>query len=1179
MCKGFLLSMLFILSVFQVGLSQEHDSHQIYKHVQSLKGYFDNEARSLFSANRNMAIPFDADLYIRKADYLILEESYVDEIKNERPKTLILDLPIDGQIYKVQLYKKEVTTQSYQVRTASGATTQKSKSVFYRGIMKDVKESFVSLSILNNSIHMTISNSSDNYEINKIDNNLYAAYKVSDSKHSQETGCSFDEFHQNENVKIKEDQGERSTGDCIEVYIECDFDSFLKNGSNVQNTEDWALAIMNEVEILYENEGVPLVVSDILVYDVTDPYIGGSSAGEMLGIMGGVVGDYDGRLAHVFSTRPVGGGVAFLNVLCATNNGSWGPFAVSGSMNTNIVPFPVYSWNVGVVAHELGHNIGSRHTHDCVWNGNNTQIDDCGPEASYVTDCYDSANPILPTSGTIMSYCHLIGGIGINLNNGFGPQPGALLLDRYLSAGCVTGDDCSGFGSGPPPVADFTFTQLNFCAPAEVQFIDLSTEAPTQYEWILPGATPNFSTEQNPFVTYTEPGFFDVTLTVTNASGSDDLTFTQLIEVFETPVPDFDFDLIGDSISFTNQTNLLVDSYFWDFGDGNASTLENPLHGYQTEGTYTVTLTVGNICGAFSIEKYVDVFLPPTADFAVGTTFGCAPLTVNFSSNSSNNTEEFLWTFEGGTPETSTQENPTVIYDEAGIYDVILKVTNEIGEDSITETSLITVEEAPTVDFNTSVDSLVVDFENISTGYDTLLWEFGDGNSSTLVAPTHTYETEDTYEVALTVINSCDTITMVQSINLITLPSAGYSVDVTEGCLPVTVAYSNTSSSNTSALIWSFPGGIPSTSTEENPLVVYETVGNYDVSLKVSNEVGEDSLLSIGLISILDVPTVDFDYIVEKFVVDFTEQSSNYDNLSWDYGDGNTSDEDNPIHTYAEEGAYEVVLNATNICGTIEESQTVSISILPVANYSVDITEGCIPFTIEYSNNSSPNVTAWQWTFPGGAPSTSTDENPFVSYTEEGVYDVTLIVSSIAGNDTLNKIDYIFTQDVPIANFEFSSLSEFEYAFSNTSTDADTYIWDFGDGTMSTEENSEHIYIKEGTYTVILSATNVCGTITYEEIITIIGTSTIDGLDVFGGVSISPNPNNGNFLLSMSVAVAGGVRMEIYNIYGQKLQTSNFLIGSGYNNLSIQLENSAPGAYLMLLIKGDQSSVVKFLIH
>jgi len=137
----------------------------------------------------------------------------------------------------------------------------------------------------------------------------------------------------------------------------------------------------------------------------------------------------------LFSTRSVGGGIAWLNVLCATNNGgAFGPYAVSGAMSSNVVPFPIFSWNVMVVAHELGHNVGSPHTHDCSWNGNGTQVDDCGPVAGYDTSCYDPNDPILPSNGgTIMSYCHLVSGVGINFNNGFGPEAGGLLHHLLLT--------------------------------------------------------------------------------------------------------------------------------------------------------------------------------------------------------------------------------------------------------------------------------------------------------------------------------------------------------------------------------------------------------------------------------------------------------------------------------------------------------------------------------------------------------------------------------------------------------------------------------------------------------------------------------------------------------------------------------------------------------------------------
>ncbi len=1182
MFKKSLLLPLFILSVIQFGFGQEHDSHQIYNYVQSMEWDFKSESKPLFVKNQNRAIPADADQYVSKAEYLNLEESFAARIKKDKPKTMVLDIPIDGQVYQMQLYKKEVTTSSYSVKAASGAATQSTKSVFYRGIIKDKKESFVSLSMINSGIHMTITNEKGNYEINKIDDQLYAAYLVTDSKRSQDTGCSADQLLQNENVKVKTESDNRSTGDCIEIYIECDFDSYQKNGSSIENTEDWALAVMNEVGILYENEGVPLVVSEILVYDVPDPYLGGSTAGEMLSIMPSTINDYDGRLGHVFSTRSVGGGVAWLNVLCAQNNGNFGPFAVSGSMGVNVTPFPIYSWNVMVVAHELGHNIGSSHTHNCVWNGNNTQIDDCGSEGGDEQSCYDENDPILPNNGgTIMSYCHLIGGVGINFNNGFGAQPGALLLDKYLGANCVTGDDC--FGSGEeefPPVADFTFTQSSVCSPTEVQFTDLSTGTPIDFEWVMLGATPNFSTEQNPVVVYNEPGFFNVTLTVTNADGTDELTLNQIIEVIESPIPDFDFELIGDKVSFTNQTNLPVNTYFWDFGDGAASGEENPVYEYENEGLYIVSLTVDSSpCGMKTVQKSIDVFLPPTADFSVNNTFGCSPMTVSFSNNSSDNTEEYLWTFEGGTPASSTEENPTVVYDQAGEYDVVLMVSNGAGEDEITEITYISVSEAPNAGFNMISEVLKVDFENLSEGFDEISWDFGDGNISTEADPSHTYGEEDIYQVILTVINACDTVIMIQSINLNTSPTAGFISNDTEGCLPFTVDYTNNSSINTDTWAWSFPGGTPATSTEENPIVIYETAGTYDVTLIVSNETGEDSDVITDLIVVSDVPTIDFDFEKDAFDVDFIDLSSNYESLSWDFGDGNTSIEANPNHTYTDDGTYTVILSATNMCGTIKESKTIVISTLPVADYAVSQTGGCIPFVVEYTDNSSTNVTAWQWSFSGGNPSESTDQNPTVSYDAVGIYDVTLVVTSLAGEDVLETESYITTQDIPTAKYEIDQISNFEFTFNNISIDANSYSWDFGDSNTSIDENPNHIYADEGVYTVVLSATNECGTITYQEEVTVTGPTSIDKIDILSAVNINPNPNNGDFVLSMNAIASGEVRIEIYNIMGQQVKADNFQISSGHNNKAIELGNQTSGAYLILLKKGDQRQIIKFLIH
>jgi hypothetical protein len=90
---------------------------------------------------------------------------------------------------------------------------------------------------------------------------------------------------------------------------------------------------------------------------------------------------------------------------------------------------PTYSWTINVVAHELGHNLGSPHTHSCTWSGG--PIDNCAaPEGT----CSPGPAPV--NGGTIMSYCHATSA-GINFNNGFGPLPGNLIRSRVLNASCI----------------------------------------------------------------------------------------------------------------------------------------------------------------------------------------------------------------------------------------------------------------------------------------------------------------------------------------------------------------------------------------------------------------------------------------------------------------------------------------------------------------------------------------------------------------------------------------------------------------------------------------------------------------------------------------------------------------------------------------------------------------------
>ncbi len=355
-----------------------------------------------------------------------------------------LPSPIDVQL---DLYEAEVFSHEARIITSDGKRLHPNPNHrFYRGIVHGESNSLAIVSIFNNRIQIVFADETGNQRIQQTEGDQYIYYADKDILRSKQLECYTDDISQaNLSDGHKGGTNRSMTGNCVEIYVEADYDAYVKNGSSVPNTEEWVAELWNEVITLYENEDIPVAVSDVLIYTAPDPYAGMNSTIAVLNAFRAHIDtlDYNGRLAHFISTRSLGGGVAYVNVLCSNSY----QVAVSASLSTNIIPVPTYSWNVEVVTHEMGHNMGSSHTHKCVWNGNSTQIDDCGNEWAFNNNqtpegnaCFDEENPILPEKGTIMSYCHLISGIGIDFNLGFGQQPGDLIRSKYENATCNTGN-------------------------------------------------------------------------------------------------------------------------------------------------------------------------------------------------------------------------------------------------------------------------------------------------------------------------------------------------------------------------------------------------------------------------------------------------------------------------------------------------------------------------------------------------------------------------------------------------------------------------------------------------------------------------------------------------------------------------------------------------------------------
>ncbi len=724
------------------------------------------------------------------------------------------------------------------------------------------------------------------------------------------------------------------------------------------------------------------------------------------------------------------------------------------------------------------------------------------------------------------------------------------------------------------PTANFTATNTTGCGPLTVQFTSSSSANTQTFNWQFPGGTPSSSTVQNPVVIYNTAGTYSVTLTVSNAAGNNTTTQTSLVVVNPSPAAAFSSTLTGTTAAFSN-TSTNSTTYAWNFGDNTIATTATPSHTYTADGTYTVVLTATNACGTSTATHTVVIATSPTANFTATNTTGCGPLTVQFTSSSSANVQTFNWQFPGGTPSSSTGQNPVVIYNTAGTYSVTLTVSNAAGNNTTTQTNLVVVSPSPTAAFSSTLTGTTAAFSNTSINSTTYSWNFGDNTSATTATPSHTYTADGTYLVTLTATNACGSNVFTQNVVVITSPSAGFAASTTTGCAALTVQFSDLSSGNTTSWNWTFPGGTPATSTVQNPVVVYNTPGTYDVTLVASTIAGSNTYAQAGLITILGMPTAAFTSTHNGAIISFSNNSANATTYHWDFGDGSSSSDSSPTHTYVNNGLYQAVLLATNNCGSITYTQEITVSTAPTAAFTVSGTKGCAPFTVHFTNQSSSNATTFTWTFEGGNPDTSSVPNPSVTFSQPGNYNVLLLVSNGSGTDTASTIITVTALPATAFTIQPAGLS---VAFTNTSTNGTTYEWKFGDGATSTTLNPVHNYAGPGTYTVELTVTNSCGAATLQHTFTI---TTVDASEPnwLSQFRVYPNPNEGHFTVEMQGTARQEVEFALFNVVGQLVHREVADFGTGNLHQLLDCTNLPAAVYTLRISSGQQSTFVKIVVQ
>ncbi len=586
---------------------------------------------------------------------------------------------------------------------------------------------------------------------------------------------------------------------------------------------------------------------------------------------------------------------------------------------------------------------------------------------------------------------------------------------------------------------------------------------------------------------YSSEGLFKIVLKAVN---SCKVTFDSAFIKIQTP-PNVNFtksDSVGCSplsVSFNNlSTNTFEAKYLWDFGNGNTSTLFNPhsstyLQSRTSDTTYFVSLKVSNICGIFEKTDSVKVFPKPIAVFLTSSDSGCSPLPVYMINQSVGLPISYKWYFGNG--DSSSRFNPLQIpvtyrtIDTISYFTIKLIATNTCGIDSMEKTIKVfpnTVNSFFTTSGNTICQNTTVRFNDFSTGGSNISWNLGDGNTSLLKNPTHTYTTAGTYYAYQYVNNGCSFDTSFVIINVLANPSFTISKSVPQVCVNSQVQF-NANLKDSGVITWYFGDGDSSNSF--NPVHIYKSAGKKIITVQVKSFY--NSCISYKTDSILVSPipqintSLDTNQACAYKVFNFTANSPQTNIFNWDFGDSNTASGSFVKHLYQNGGTFNVriVAQTTANCYDTVYKQVIVFPV-PIADFSFTPKDTCTgPVNVKFTNLSTGALN-YLWDFGNG--NTSNNINPTFTYINVGVYPIKLISSNQFNCFDTAENKY-FVYQTPNAALDFSpdkGCPPLDVKFENKSSFGTSYFWDFGDGETDTLFSPKHTYIKSGIYNVKLVA-------------------------------------------------------------------------------------------------------------
>ncbi len=650
-----------------------------------------------------------------------------------------------------------------------------------------------------------------------------------------------------------------------------------------------------------------------------------------------------------------------------------------------------------------------------------------------------------------------------------------------------------------PPVAAFSHGPT--CANTVVQFYDSSEICfGNIIAWNWDFGDGNSSSLKNPQHLFTATGIYTVTLTAYSAN-NDSSSLSQIITIVDYPVSDFTFVnsvCSGTNITFTDlsqNTGDTVTSWIWSFGDNDTSQQQNPDHIYTAGGNYSAELIATNSKGCSdTIAKTVNILNAPNIGFSF--THTCSnDLTVftNTTDTAGLNTT-YLWDF--GDSNSDNTKNPSHNYINSGNYTVaLIAISSNTCSDTLQQNIVISDKAIP--DFILS-DTLIctgstIDFIDISTsGANPVIyrkWDFGDSATlDSLAIASHSYLNPGNYTITLYIATPsyCDT-SIQKNISVLQSPTSGFTY--TNECFGNAVNFTNTTTQTPGDPVVQYLWNLGDSTFAYSPDTSnnYNGPGVYEVTLTAISQIGcTDSITHP--VTIYEIPVAAFTnypLLCTDTIATFIDLSFiNNDTLnswSWDFGDGQVSTDQNPVHIYTTAGTKLVTLTTGSIHGcTNSISQIISINASPVPQFT--FTPTCFGettcFTATVGNHSGNYIQSWQWNF--GDNSISQTQNPCHTYSSTGSNTITLqvtdtnncrsITTAIADVNPVPQASFSTTN--PCTNTSFQLIDESTISSGNINN----WQWIINNDSAGTTSSINYITESAGLLpvTIIVSSDKSC---------------------------------------------------------------------------------------------------------